>query len=120
MERYILIGTITKIELKQNNNGDGNYLLISIQYKNVWTDRNGIRQSQMISKNVLTSNSKILQDYSEGLLAPNDTIQVIGTAKATTYKNSSGETKATINITPLTIDNLSYVFKTDEELNIQK
>lgn len=111
MERYILIGVITKIEQRQNNNGDGSYAIITVQHKNVWTDKNGAKQSQMITKNILTSNSKILNEINNNELVINDMVQITGIVKASTYTNNNGEVKSTLNITPLTIDNLSNVYK---------
>lgn len=109
MEKIWFAGKI--VDIKQGINTNNNpYLTFKVSRKNIWLDKQtNAWKEQIISRTMITSSPSHLEMYQSGLLKLNDFVVIQGTVSIEQYTNSNNETKSSIKINPITIDNISWI-----------
>lgn len=102
MNKYLVAGQISNIELKQSQQGK-QYLKINIERSFIKQDG----QLQIITEYVSAFNDYIIQQYSQGLIRVGNYVVVEGSVSADTYQAKDVTTKVAMNIIANTLNNLS-------------
>lgn len=102
MNKYLVAGQISNIELKQSQQGK-QYLKINIERSFIKQDG----QLQIITEYVSAFNDYIIQQYSQGLIRVGNYVVVEGSVSADTYQAKDGTTKVAMNVIANTLNNLS-------------
>lgn len=102
MNKYLVAGQVSKIELYQTQQGKQ---ILKLNIERSFMKQDG--QLQVITEYVSAFNEYIIQQYAQGLIRVGNYVVVEGTISAETYQAKDGTTKAAMNIVANTLNNLS-------------
>lgn len=102
MNKYLVAGQVSNIELKQSQQGK-QYLKINIERCFIKQDG----QPQIITEYVSAFNDYIMQQYAQGLIRVGNYVVVEGTISGESYQAKDGTTKVAMNVVANTLNNLS-------------